>query len=605
MQAHRAASVVVVATLVAAVTAGCGGKSHNAASQRPSTESTETTTTEAPTSNSAGEATTAVPTATTLAGAATTTTAKPATIATKTTSVLTKNTAPPPTVGGFANATTSTTKAPTEPPQPGGTLTILEATEGAGLDPTVATGSIGGTDPQKLFAEYDALVYQDPNTGSVVPDMAQSMTTTDGKVWTLTLRPNIKFTDGTPYDAAAVKFNWDRCTNNPDPNAKPCTNKTVTTSFTTAVTGPLTLTITLSAVNGQFPRLITAGGALSYIGSPTAEAATTQANFNTHPVGAGPFIFKDWVTDSEMSFTRNPSYWNAPRPYIDTLVFKPVTDEGQRTSSFKAGEAQLEYTPSLQNATDMAKNFQVLSVPSINVLLQQFNFTRAPFNDLNARKAIQLSVDLDQYNSTFFPGQPAPTGFFPPNYPYSDPSLAFPKPDLTKAQQFADAYSAAHGGSDLSFTWTTSSTTLSAQEASLVQQQVQRLNHVKMSIKQESTQAIVSDIVSKNYDMISISLTGVDPEPQFFAQVGTNGSRNFTGYSSSTVDQDIAASRAATDPNTRIAALKKLQQDLLGDVPFLVMNLNPTIWAEQPNIRDFAAFDEGGPLVDRVWIKTH
>jgi peptide/nickel transport system substrate-binding protein len=287
------------------------------------------------------------------------------------------------------------------------------------------------------------------------------------------------------------------------------------------------------------------------------------------------------------------------------VIFKPVVDEGQRTNSFKAGEAQLEYAPTLQNANDMASTFQVMAVPSINAAITDFNVGRAPFDDVNARKAIQLAIDLDQYNATFFPGQPAPKGFFPSQYPYSDASLRFPKPDLAKAQQLVNDYVAAHGNNDISFTWTTSSSNLMGQEAAFVKQQVERLNHVKMAIKQESTQAVVADIQSKAFDMIGLTMTGVDPEPQFFASVITNGTRNYTGYSSSPVDQAIAESRAAVDPNGRIAALKKVQSLVLNDMPFLLTNQTPTIWAMQPNVRDFAAFDEGGPLLDRVWLKTH
>jgi peptide/nickel transport system substrate-binding protein len=451
------------------------------------------------------------------------------------------------------------------------------------------------------------LLYQDPDTGGIVPQTAESMTTSDGKTWALKIRPNIKFSDGTAYDAAAVKFNWDRCINiqTTDPNAVPCTNKSLLSTWQTTVADPLTLNITLSAVNGQFPRLISAGGALAYIGSPTAEKATTQADFNVHPVGAGPFKLQQWVRDSQQVFVRNPSYWNAPRPYVDSVVFKPVPDASQRTNSFKVGEAQLEFGPLLQDANDMAKNFQVLTILGVNSLINMFNFNHAPFNDANARKAIQLAIDLDAYNKTFYPGQPTPVGYFPPNYPYSDPSIQFPKPDLTKAQQFVDAYVAAHGGQDLTFKYNTGDTTLAGQQASLIQQQVQRLNHVKMTINQESTRQIVNDLIASNYDFSSLSYTGVDPEPQFFADIMTKGSRNFSGYSSSVVDKDIADSRAALDANTRIAALKQLQRDVMNDMPFVLLNLSPNIWVEQPNIRDFSVFDEGGPLLDRVWIKTH
>ena len=159
------------------------------------------------------------------------------------------------------------------------------------------------------------------------------MTTTDGKVWTLKLRAGVKFSDGTSYDAAAVKFNWER---HADP-ANASMYASTAQALTSEVVDPLTLKVTLSAVNGQFPRILSIQ--LNYIGSPTAiRAAGSQAAYNTKPVGAGPFMLKEWVRDSQMTFVRNPSYWNAPRPYVDTLVLKSVIPEDQRLNSFKAGE---------------------------------------------------------------------------------------------------------------------------------------------------------------------------------------------------------------------------------------------------------------------------
>ena len=67
-----------------------------------------------------------------------------------------------------------------------------------------------GSDGPSSFAVFGLLVYSDPADGQVKPQMADSLTSTDGVVWNLKLRPDVKFSDGTAYDAAAVKFNWAR-----------------------------------------------------------------------------------------------------------------------------------------------------------------------------------------------------------------------------------------------------------------------------------------------------------------------------------------------------------------------------------------------------------
>src|SRR5205085_448087 len=98
-----------------------------------------------------------------------------------------------------------------EQPQAGGTLTFLANSEIRGMDPLVLSGgSAAGGGPQRGYAVYDMLVYQDPQSGGVSPGVAESVTSSDAQTWTMRLRPNVKFTDGTPFDSAAVKFNWQR-----------------------------------------------------------------------------------------------------------------------------------------------------------------------------------------------------------------------------------------------------------------------------------------------------------------------------------------------------------------------------------------------------------
>ena len=179
----------------------------------------------------------------------------------------------------------------------------------------------------------------------------------------------------------------------------------------------------------------------------------------------------------------------------------------------------------------------------------------------------------------------------------------FPNPDVAKAQSLVDPYIAQNG--EINFTYTVSNSPVSVQRAQIMQQQIQRLKGVKMNLKVTTTTGIISDILAKNFDMISSVYNGADPEPQFTETVVTKGSRNYTGYSNSQVDQAVADSRAALEGNARVAALKRLQGLLLQDVPLLVLSRSPYFWAQQPQVRDLATFDEGGLLSDRIWLKTH
>src|SRR5262249_51506281 len=293
-----------------------------------------------------------------------------------------------------------TTATTTEPPQPGGSITVTMSAELRGFDPTLATTSnTGGSEAQVMFAVYDKLLYADPASGGMVPRLAESMTTTDATTWTLKVRPGIKFTDGTPYDATAVKCNWDR-------HADPANNSpwgTTVKNITYQVLDPLTLKITLKSASGQFPRVVS--DQLSFIGSPTAEAAAgNQAGYNPKPVGAGPFVLKEWVRSASETLDRNPAYWDSPRPYLDRLIFRTLTDEQQRLNGCKVGEGQVDFTTTPLTADSGKDSGNVVVSPSINSSTIYFNLKRLPFSDKNARQAVQLAIDVDQINKTLFNG---------------------------------------------------------------------------------------------------------------------------------------------------------------------------------------------------------
>jgi peptide/nickel transport system substrate-binding protein len=256
---------------------------------------------------------------------------------------------------------------------------------------------------------------------------------------------------------------------------------------------------------------------------------------------------------------------------------------------------------------DLQKSSPVASVPSINSYIYMFNPGHAPFNDVNIRKALLLAVDRDQINKTVLGGVlDTPVGFFPPNYPYSDPSLNFPAQDLTQAQALVDDWIAKkNNGNDLVFTISSSNSSLSVATIQLLQQQWQRIKHVTVKLNVVSTVQVTNDLRAGNFDIVGTTITGVDPEPQYFQSAQTGGARGpvYTGYSDAAVDKAIADSRAAVDPNVRNQALKNFQQALNADPPFMIAYRNPTFYGYKSSLRDLGYFDEGGILSDRFWIK--
>jgi peptide/nickel transport system substrate-binding protein len=593
---------------VALILAACGGTKH--ASKTSTDQTADTTTTVANTgateTTSPGPSTSdtssgnAAVTTTTRASTATTASKAAAKKTTASAAIAKNQTRTAPTVSGIENVTATTAAPAGEQIQPGGTLTVLFNAETNGFDPTKGTGSASGTgDAQRMFAVYDALVFQDPKSGSVVPSVAQSMTSADAKTWTLKIRPNVKFTDGTPYDANAVKFNWDR---HADP-ANGSIQAAVFKTFTYRVVDNLTLEIALSSANGQFPRVI--ARQITYVASPTAiqAAGPGTAYNNAKPVGAGPFTLDSWTRNSQMVLVRNPNYWNAPRPYLDQLVFKVITDVSQRDNTFKSGTGDVSVgSPTTIN--DMSKSGNVYPSPALNTQGLGFQEGHAPFNDKTVRQAIMLAFDVDEYNRVINGNvfETAHTAF-PSNYPFTDPSIAWPKTDLVSAQKLIDNYIATkNGGKDVTFSYTYISPTDDT-AAQLIQAQIQRVNHVKMTLKPETVNQLVTDITTKNFDMSTYSYNGVDPEPEFINLGLCKGSSNFWDYCNTDMDNALTVARTSLDPASRNQALKQAQQIAINDALYFPRSHSMFLLLYNNKVQDLATFDDGGLLFDRIWLK--
>jgi len=495
-------------------------------------------------------------------------------------------------------AGSSTTLAPDgAQPQPGGTLTYLLFNEITGFDPVVLTGS-GGSDGVRAFAMFDSLVYNNAQTGQVDPGTAAAMTSTDGVTWTVKLRPGIKFTDGSDYDAAAVKFNWDRHAN-PSNRSSQLGN---VTSMTYDVTDPLTLRLVLKQQNNQLPRLL--ARALGYIGSPKA-LTDRGSGFMSNPVGAGPFMLKDWTRDSQMVLVRNPTYWNRPLPYVDQLVIRTILDEDQRMNSFINGEGNLTYTSVVQTADRLRKgafNETTMVLNGGNDVV--FNTTKPPFNDVRVRKAFALSLDTTKFNKDILGGlNPAVDTLFRSDSPFYDASLKLPASDPVQAQKLWDDIAADKGG-PTKITLGAFSTTQNRQTAEWIQANLAPFKNVSLSIDIANSSAAITRVLSKNYEAHLWGLQFDDPDPvmpSFF--LSANQSSNVTGYSDTALDAALNAGRNTFDPAKRVAAYKDVQRILATSVPTWLYQRPFASTFGAKNLHNLQLFEDGVLFTDRIWIE--
>jgi peptide/nickel transport system substrate-binding protein len=300
---------------------------------------------------------------------------------------------------------TQNSSIPVSGPKAGGSLTVLEGKGYSGdwplgLDP--ATNTTGAADQDYYNAVFGQL-FELGDNGKLIDDLATGYTYSNGnKTVTVTLRPNVDFTDGTPLTASVVAWNWTRdsessCTCAPEWMIAR-TNPKVTTSAPAPgvikVLGPLTIQINLTVADGAFINQLF-DAIPNWIISESSFDKMGEAAFAKLPVGAGPFIMVSDSYSNQIVMKKNPDYWDKPLPYLDNLTFKSVSGDEAAYEAMLAGEGQVYIDMSTpQLLTESAQHFNVLNQLGTSPYDLQLNTASAPFNNIKARQAIYAMTDF-------------------------------------------------------------------------------------------------------------------------------------------------------------------------------------------------------------------
>ncbi len=353
---------------------------------------------------------------------------------------------------GSGSASPSSTSGPTinaSQPKQGGSITVLEGKGYSGdwpygLDP--ATNVDAGPNQDMMEAIYGQL-FMLGTGGKIQPDLATGYSfSSNAETVTITLRKGVKFSDGTPFNAQAVIYNWNRDFGPLGQKAgiSPTwdvarTNPKVPTSAPVAgayvATGPYTIVVHQDIPNAAFINQLF-DTIPTWIGSPTAIAKMGEQAFAKNPVGAGPFTVVSDDYGSQLVVKKNPAYWDTGEPYLDQITFKTVSNDETALETMLSGGAQVyEDLGTTALIPEAQQHFQVLDQPGTSPYDLQLNTAIPPFNNPKAREAIYAATDfapiLDHIFGNRYPvveGFTGPGGicYQPtvPGYQGYDPTLA-------------------------------------------------------------------------------------------------------------------------------------------------------------------------------------
>lgn len=317
--------------------------------------------------------------------------------------------------------------APIQPvagPVMGGTVTRALTSEPTSLDPQ---GPVGSGQNVIFPFLYDTLVYRQADN-TYHPYLAESWTISeDGLVVDFHLKPGVIFHDGTPLNADAVKYTFDRLM---ELGAKSPLAGGFASVDSIEVVDDLTVSFKFSEPSSIF--FSTLSNPYAGIISPATVEAEGE-NFGQKPVGSGAFKFDSWTAGEAISLVRNSDYaWgpsileNQQAPYLDKLVFKVIPDPSMQVTAFQAGEADILFVNSAGQIVQLENHpeAEILEASLNSLVYLGFNCQQPPFDDARVRQAVAHAIDKQEVVDVALAGM-GETAFSPlaTHLPGFDPDL--------------------------------------------------------------------------------------------------------------------------------------------------------------------------------------
>jgi len=325
-------------------------------------------------------------------------------------------------------------------PLKGGTFVFGRGADSVGLDPAIVTDGESFRVTRNI---YESLLEYKRDSTVVVPGLAEHwQPSADGLTWKLALRRNVKFHDGTPFNAEAVVFNFERWMLESHPYHKGVFEYWKSMfggfpGFVKSVKASDDATVEFVLEKPMAPFLANLAMPMFGIASPTAIKKHGDDYFK-NPVGTGPFRFKEWRKDDRIVLERNPDYWGE-KALLDRVIFRSIVDNSARLLELQAGSIDLmeflspDDLPTVKNDA----NLQLILRPSMNVGYLWWNVEKEPYGKLEVRRAIGHAINKRAIVDKLFGGIGIPAkNMLPPSlWGYNDAVVDY-EYDAAKAREY-------------------------------------------------------------------------------------------------------------------------------------------------------------------------
>jgi peptide/nickel transport system substrate-binding protein len=460
---------------------------------------------------------------------------------------------------------------------PPNVLVVGQIAEPKSLDPSADTAV---NDFRILMNIYDGLTRYKDGTLEVEPSLATEWTISDdGMTYTFKLREGVMFHDGTPFNAEAVKFTFDRMLDESHPYHD---------------TGPFPLAFYFSSVDTvtvvdegtvEFKLKEPYAPFLSNLAYPTGlivspEAVKTHGkDFGRNPSGTGAFKFDSWEANAKVVVTRNESYWDGASP-LEAVVYRPITDANTRIAEMLSGglDVMVEVPPDSLQQFKSDSTFTVYEQAGPHVWFLILNAKEGPFATKEIRQAANYAINKKALVENILQGTadvaagPTPPAFA---WAYNDSLSPYPY-DPEKAKALLSE--AGYNGDEVTFYVTEGGSGMLDPVAmgTAIQADLQAVG-MKVNIETYEWNTFLGKVnpgLEGKADMAEMAWMTNDPDTLPFLALRSEawpdkGGFNSGYYSNPKVDDLLNKARQATDQSERAMLYKEMQQIVQEDAPWV------------------------------------
>ncbi len=475
----------------------------------------------------------------------------------------------------------------------GGTLTIGTEAEFSGFDHLKAKIFNQNTTAPASSVMETLFAYEGKN---IVPRLGLSLTEAPDRLSaTVKLRQGVKFHDGSPFNADAVVFHYERLLA-PD------------SGVNVGMLAPIekvekiddhTVRFKLKAPWSALRSALALEGLTNFIGSPTA--LKDGEAFHRHPVGTGPFVVKEWRAGDRLVLERNPDYWDKKLPYLDRVVYRVLPDGNTRFASIKSGEVDIGRMDVAEHVL-AARDDGALVVHDYEgsgAFMWNFQNERPPFDDARVRQAVTHAFNAQAMIDTMFRGTTKPTNdLMGPKSAWHCPDLKWRNHDLAKARALVAQY-----GKPVEFELVSTNTPAGRRQAAMVQQFAQQAG-MKVTIRLVEQSQNVRVGISGDYqmDVWRYSDIGMDPDMVLTYYFGGAKGKPVSRHDTSKVDPLLAKARSEPDPKKRKTMYCEVMQ-VIADEAYALIPIRTTYFAiAHPYVKGLPEMQNSLIRVRGMWL---